>query len=245
MGFLGALLGAGIGWWLAGPLGVLVGAWLGSSINTGVMSNDDTPFGSDRQAKGGFIASLMVLIAAVIKADGHVRKIELDYVKSKLVALLGVETAQEAVLMLRDILKKDINIQEVSLQIRVNLDYSSRLELMHLLMGIAQADGVISNEEYNIIKIIGFNLGISSGDMNSILNMFGSTKNTVDSAYKVLEIEPTATDDEVKKAYRKLAMRFHPDKVAGLGKEIQESANDKFRKVQEAYEMIKTSRGMK
>lgn len=252
MGIFGALIGAGIGWWVGGPIGAIIGSWLGSSVSGSVHSSTSdgneydmggNPYtNSQRQARGGFVASLLVLIAAVMKADGQIKRSELDYVKSRLVALLGADQAQEAVLMLRDILKQNINIQDVTLQIRVNLDYSSRLEMLHLLYGIAKADGVVSSEEADIIRTIGNGLGISPNDINAILNMF---TDSVDAAYKVLEIEASASDDEVKKAYRKMAMRFHPDKVAGLGKDIQESANEKFRKVQTAYEKIKASRGMK
>ena len=65
-----------------------------------------------------------------------------------------------------------------------------------------------------------------------------------DSAYAVLEISPDATDEEVKSAYRRMAMKNHPDKVATLGPEVQKAAEEKFRKVQEAYETIKKQRGM-
>ena len=65
-----------------------------------------------------------------------------------------------------------------------------------------------------------------------------------DSAYDVLEISPNATDDEVKSAYRRMAMKNHPDKVATLGPDVQKAAEEKFRKIQEAYETIKRQRGM-
>jgi DnaJ like chaperone protein len=61
--------------------------------------------------------------------------------------------------------------------------------------------------------------------------------------YKILEVTPDASDSEVKKAYRKMAMKYHPDKVSHLGQDVKKQAEEKFRKVQEAYENIKKARG--
>lgn len=66
----------------------------------------------------------------------------------------------------------------------------------------------------------------------------------MDSAYKILEIEPSATDSEIKKAYRKMAVKYHPDKVAHLGKEIQKTAEEKFKAVSDAYSEIKKKRNI-
>lgn len=111
---------------------------------------------------------------------------------------------------------------------------------MHLLYGVAQADGEISIEEERTIEQIGAGLGLSAADCASIRAMFIAGKNWV---YEVLEVEPTATDEEIKKAYRKMAVKYHPDKVSYLGEDVQKSANEKFQKVNEAYEKIKKDRG--
>ena len=67
----------------------------------------------------------------------------------------------------------------------------------------------------------------------------------IEDPYKVLGVSPDASDEEIKKAYRKLAMKYHPDKVANAGESIRQQANDKFRSINEAYEHIKTLRGIK
>ena len=118
---------------------------------------------------------------------------------------------------------------------------ASRLQLLHFLYGVSQADGKVRPEEVRVIEEIAGYLGISSEDMTSIRNMFYADTN---SAYKILEVDPSVSDDEVKKAYRKMANKYHPDKVAYLGEDIRKAAGEKFRKVKDAYETIKKDRGM-
>jgi DnaJ like chaperone protein len=185
--------------------------------------------------------SLLVLVAAIMKADGKVVKSELDYVKQFFVSQFGPLSANEALRMLRDILKQDIPVRDVCLQISRNMDYSSRLQLLHLLFNISIADGTIHPSELDIIEKISGYLGINSSDLLSIRNMFVPE---TDSAFKILEIEPTATDEEVKKAYRRMAMKYHPDKVSHLGEEFRKAADEKFKKVNEAYEKIKKERNI-
>jgi DnaJ like chaperone protein len=64
------------------------------------------------------------------------------------------------------------------------------------------------------------------------------------SAYKILEVDPSVTNDELKKAYRKMAMKYHPDKVSHLGEDFRKTADEKFKKVNEAYEKIKKERNI-
>jgi DnaJ like chaperone protein len=84
-------------------------------------------------------------------------------------------------------------------------------------------------------------MDIPDRDFESVKNMFFRD---VNSDYKVLEIEPNASDDDIKKAYRQMAVRYHPDKVAHMGEEYQKGAKEKFQKIQEAYENIKKQRGI-
>ena len=64
-------------------------------------------------------------------------------------------------------------------------------------------------------------------------------------AYKVLEIEPSATDEEVRKAFRQLALKHHPDRVATLGEDVRRAAEEKFQQINNAKERIYKARGMK
>lgn len=239
MAKFGKWIGGGLGWAFGGPIGGLIGFVVGSLFDGASYSEQTVK--SKHTTKGGYVMSLLVLAAAVMKADGKVLKSELNYIKSFLVQNFGEASAQEAVKMLRDLLKQTIPVEAVSNQIKNNMNYSARLQLVHFLFGIAQADNVISSEEHSLIKHICDLMGINSSDYQSIEAMF---VHNIDSDYKILEIERSATDDEVKKAYRRMAMKYHPDKVSTLGADIQKAAKEKFQKVNEAYENIKKERNI-
>ncbi|MCF8227810.1 MAG: TerB family tellurite resistance protein [Bacteroidales bacterium] len=239
----GKWVGGGLGWAFGGPIGGILGFVFGSmydSMSSGAYEQSGPYAGQTRPAD--FSVSLLVLAAAVMKADERVLRSELDYVKSFLQRQFGQQAAAEQVRVLGEILKRDINLYEVCGQIRANMDYSSRLQLLHFLFGISSADGQFHPREVEVIEQIGNYLGLSSADFQSIKSMF--IKDT-SSAYKILEITPDATDDEVKKAYRKMAVKYHPDKVSHLGEDVQKAAKEKFQMVQDAYDKIKKERGIK
>ncbi len=243
MGKFAKWIAGGLGWAFLGPLGGIVGFVVGSMMDT---NNGQTgPAGSTTTRQphttttGGYVMSLLVLVAAVMKADGKVLRSELEYVKQFFVRSFGSSSAQEAIKMLRDLLKQNIPVADVCYQIQKNMDYSSRLQLLHFLFGIAQADGQVDTTEFKMIEHMAQNMGISSKDFESIKAMF--IANT-DAAYKILEVDANATDEEIKKAYRKMAMKYHPDKVSYLGEDFQNAAKEKFQKVNEAYESIKKER---
>ena len=230
-------LGLGAGWIFAGPIGGIIGLAIGSILDGNVQVKANT---SGRTTINDFAMSLIVLIAAVIKADGRIMKSEVDYVKSFLSKTFGEQAAAELTILLRDILKQDIEIDAVCTQIRGHLDHSSRLEMIHLLFGVSKADGDFHPDEVALIERISVKLGISQSDYKSIKAMFIEE---TDSAYKTLGIEKTATIEEIKKAYKRLAIEHHPDKVSYLGEEVQHAAKEKFQKLNEAYEKIKKEKG--
>ena len=241
MGRLGKWIGGGLGWVMGGPIGALLGFLVGSMMDSATVSIPEYTTTTRRTTPGGFGVTLTVLIAAVMKADGKVVKSELEYVKQFFTQQFGRDTAREATIMLRDLLKQDIPLPDVCRQIAQNMDYSSRLQLMHLLFNVSLADGAVNQSEQTIIERIAGYLGISSADFLSIKNMFIPE---TDSAYKILEIAPSASNEDVKKAYRRMAMRYHPDKVSHLGEDFRKTADEKFKKVNEAYEKIKKERNI-
>ncbi len=241
MGIFGKWLGGGLGFVMGGPIGGLLGFLVGSVIDSTTVHTSTYTTGNSGTRQGDFGMSLLVLVAAVMKADGSVVKSELDYVKQFFVRQFGQESAKQATLMLKDILKQDIPVRDVCEQIKGNMDYSSRLQLLHLLFNVSLADSTIHRSEIELLEKISTYLGVTSVDFISIKNMFIPE---TDSSYKILEIAPSATNDEVKKAYRRMAMKYHPDKVSHLGDDFRKTADEKFKKVNEAYDKIKKERNM-
>jgi len=137
-------------------------------------------------------------------------------------------------------IKQDIDVREVARQVGQHMDNAAKLQLLHYLFGIAMADGNVDKAEVDKIMEISGYMGVSVADFNSVKAMFYKD---VESAYMILQITAAATNEEVKKAYREMAKKYHPDRVASLGEEIRKAAEEKFQKVNEAYETIKKERG--
>ena len=244
MGFFLRMVLLGLGWAFGGPLGGIIGYAMGglfSGSNPRVIRSGVNDTFGNTEEKRDFNVTLLVLSAAVMKADGNVKRSELDYVKRFFLQNFGQQRAENYIKMLREILEKDYNLYEVSQQLGRYMDYASRLQLLHYLFGIANSDGRISQEELGVINTISDYMGITNSDFQSVKAMF--IKET-DSAYKILGIDPSATDEEVKKAYREMAKKNHPDLVSNLGEEVREAAEKKFQEVNAAYEAIKKQRGM-
>lgn len=235
-------IGGGLGWAFGGPIGGILGFMFGSMMDgSGNPLSGVTGGQTGRTRTGDFNISLLILTAAVMKADGRVTKNELNYVKEFLSRNYGAERSKQMVKILGDLLQQDYNIQDVSSQIRNYMDYSSRLMLLQFMFGIALSDGKSHTGEIDLIEQIAVNLGISASDLKSIKAMFIKDTN---SAYKILEVSPDATNEEIKKAYRELAKKYHPDKVSHLGEEVKKAAEEKIVKLNAAYEAVKEERGM-
>jgi DnaJ like chaperone protein len=235
-----------LGWAFFGPMGGLFGYAAGRLFNAVQFANAQAqrgPQAGPGAARNDFIASLLVLTAAMMKADGRATKAELDVVKQFFSQQFGLGIAQQALQMLRDLLQQDIPTGPVCAQIRAHMNYSQRMALLHFLFSIAHADGELHSAEDHLLSRLAAELGIRAGDIRSIAAMF-APKADPDADYRVLEILPQATDDEVRKAYRRMSMKHHPDKVAHLGPEFQKTATEKFQRVNAAYAAIKKSRSM-
>ena len=242
-------IGGGLGWAFGGPIGGLIGFAVGAMLDQMQGPQEDPSpqqrrvHGTGYTTGGDLTMSLVVLIAALMKADGKVTQSELDNVRRFFVRQFGQQQAAQLLIVLRDVLKRDIPLHQVCEQIRHNMPHAVRLQLLHYLIGLAHADGSVHRAELELLKRMAHEMGISDKDLGSLSAMFRTADPSA--AYQILEIPVTATDEEVKKAYRRMAMKFHPDKVAQLGEDVQKAAAEKFKKVQEAYETIQKQRGMK
>lgn len=271
---LGKIFGAGLGWILmGGPIGAIIGLAIGSAIDkksTAFLGSgdDDKIGGRHKTQKGDFTAALIVVSAAMMKADGKVLKSELDYVKRYFLKNFGTEVTNEKIKVLGEVLKQEIPLDEVCEQIKYHMRIAEKRLLLQYIFGISAADGEIAQSEMAMIESIAVNIGISEFEFQSMRAMFTQQYNrysnahshqqsnyqqrrpkrdngpSLDTCYQIIGVSSSATENELKKAYRKLAVKYHPDKVAHLGEAHVKTAEDKFQKVQEAYEKIKDSRGL-
>jgi len=250
-----------LGWVAGGPIGALMGIVFGSLVEQGLETINLLGSGTDGSGqqsqtyqrtyrtegysptaqRNSFMVSLLVLSSAVIRADGKTLQSELDYVKAFIRQNFGEAAVGDAMRILTELETKDINVYEVGTQIASYMNYSQRLQLFHYLAGIANADGNFCKQEKSVLESVASAIRLNASDAASVIAMYFKDS---DSAYAILEISPSATDEEVKSAYRRMAMKNHPDKVASLGPEVQKAAEEKFRKIQEAYETIKRQRGI-
>ncbi len=252
MGSFTKWLGAGLGFSLGGPIGAAIGFAIGSFV--GGFSDEDLNAEKREYQRslensenyvntqsGDFEMSLLVLASIVIKSDGKVDKRELDFVRIQFVNMYGKQRANNAFKLFSVIIKKQVSARQVCIQIRQNMPHASRLQLLHFLFGVAKADEfVVETEVEEIRKIAGY-LYINHRDFESIKAMF---YDATENAYKILEIDKSASNAEVKSGYRKMVKKYHPDKLQGLGEEHLKGANEKFQSIQSAYEKIKNERGI-
>ena len=228
-GILGFTIGGGI---FGGIIGYAIGSLLEKKVKTEYKGGEQ---------QGDFMMGLLILTAAVMKADGKVMKSELNFVKDFLAKNFGNDNLQNRIDILRNLLDKNIDVYQACEKIRTAFPYATKLQLLHYLFGIAVADSDCSKSEKDLIERIANLIGLSSADYKSIEAMYF---NVTDSAYVILQIEKTASDEEVKKAYKRMCIKYHPDKVAHLGEEAQKAANAKFQEINNAYEKIKKERNL-
>lgn len=254
MGNFTKWLGAGLGFTLGGPIGAAIGFAVGSFVDgfsIDEFNQEQIDYkgqgqtrsrrGTSNTQSGDFEMSLLVLASIVIKSDGKVDQSELDFVRSQFVNMYGKQRANSAFKLFSGVIKKEVSARQVCIQIREHMSHASRLQLLHFLFGIAKADGFVTESEVEEIRKIAGYLYINQNDYESIKAMFYDASGN---AYKILEITKSATNDEVKSAYRKMAKKYHPDKVQDLGEEHINGAKEKFQSIQSAYEKIKKERGI-
>lgn len=258
---IGTIIGSIQGGFVGGVIGFFCGSLLDRLFSPRIKVH------TQHYRRSDFIDSLLMLAASVMKADGRFARSELNYVKDYLVRMLGPEDAMDALHRLQEIMQKNYNVASVCSELRQSSSIHERLLILQFLFGLAQSDGELHPSEISEIEKIASLMGISRNDYESIKSMYtgyyqnygssyGSSSSsghssstyrshTLDEDYKILEVSPDASDEEVKKSYRNLAKKYHPDRVAHLGEDMRKQAEEKFSKLSQAYDNIRKSRGMK
>jgi DnaJ like chaperone protein len=254
MAWTGKLIGGGLGWALFGPLGALLGGVIGNAFDQrgapreipddyyrrrGYARQD--PVFSANPA-GSFMAALMALCAHVIRADGEVKGEEVRQVRA-FVAQAFPQDAADLLQVLKQLLERPIEVGPLCAQISRHLGYYERLELMQLLVAVARADGHINPAEQTAVLDVARRLGIREQDLRALFGAAAASPAGPD-PYEVLGLPREAGDEELKRAYRELAKKFHPDRVTHLGEEVRRFSEEKFKALQQAWERIKAERGI-
>ena len=183
-----------------------------------------------------FQLNLLALSALIIKADGKIEQKELNFVRNFFIGQYGKERADSIFKTFNTQIKKETQHLDQLTQVFVRQTaYETRLQILHFLFGIANADGNVSDVELQKLSQVASGMQLRLPDFESIKAMF--VKNT-DNAYKILEVDSNASLNEVKKAYRKMAKKYHPDKLRGQDPAMIKGAEEKFREVQKAYETL-------
>ena len=232
-----------VGYYLFRFPGALLGFFIGGMIdqlNSGTRTTFRTRFSTTQP--GSLQLNLLALAATVIKADGVVKAQELQFVRNFFITNYGKEQATMIFETFNEQMKKEVqNVADLARVFVSRTPYETRLQVLHFLFGVANADGNVAQSELDKISQIAAALGLRATDFESIKAMFFQE---TDSAYKILEITPNATDAEVKKAYRDMAKKYHPDKLQSQDSALIKGAQEKFQEVQKAYETIQKERGL-
>lgn len=232
-----------VGFMFYGFRGAILGFIIGSIIDSLTSRRGGFKIFTEeeRVTPGDFELHLLTLSAIVIKADGTISQQEMDYVRNYFVQAYGKERANAVFRTFNEVAKdRELDEARIGRFLAARTKYAARLQIVHFLFSIANADGRVSEAEAGKIRAIAGYLGIGVKDYESLHAMFFKT---TDNSYKILEIEKTATDAEVKKAYREMAKKYHPDKLQHMDEAYRKGAEEKFRRVQEAYEQIQKERG--
>lgn len=235
-------LGGGLGWALGGPVGALLGAAVGNALSD-FWSNDESGQ-KVPSSERDFHASLLVLASMVIKADGRVDERELSYVREQFKQWFGIERANEAFRFFKQVVQEQPALTTVCSEVRKHMSLQGRIQIVGFLFGLAYADGELQHSERQVIARIAQYLGLNQTDFDRQELLHRPAAKRLD-PYQVLGLAASASDSEIKSAYRKLVKKYHPDALQGMGDDVVKEAEATFRQIQSAYEELCTARGIK
>ncbi len=208
-----------------------------------------TSRGSQQEGeRNSYLFSLLLLSAHIINADQKIMHSEMEYVRRTLRNNFGpaAESQGNDILLRLFERQKQLGtalwteqIRQCCYQMVGAMSIEERLQLLAFLCEIAKADGKVAQSEDEEIRNIATWLSINPNEVDKLLHL-GTNK--LEDAYQVLGVSPDATDDEVKRAYRKMALQYHPDKVATLGDDVKAAAEKKFKEINAAKELIWAAR---
>lgn len=262
---IGKIIGGLLGFAAGGPLLAIIGVIIGHMFDRALKRTLHVSPDELRAIQTSFFNTLFMLLGHIAKADGRITETEIKLTESLMEKMgLSADHKREAIRLFKLGAEPIFNLDNVLRDFKFHSSRSPNLVQMLLvyLINLAMADGELHEKEEQILRQVAQKLGFSSFLFEQILRMiraqnaFGGEDqfntarpapgaNEVTLAYEALGVNPSATDAEVKKAYRKLMSQYHPDKLIGQGmpEDMIKAATERSQEIQKAYDVIKKSRG--
>ncbi len=255
---MGKLVGTLIGM-LFGPLGAIFGFMIGAFFDSKVKISTNSFFSTNFFSQNVFHDSFPILAAQITRAGG-VDKTSVLITKNIIIELFGKENAVPMMNKYKHFVENGYStflLQEACDNILYNVDHQSKIYIISTLLTILKANGTFSAQEVFSIQNISRAIGISGYEFENMLNHFknGNFRREENAnnysytykpdAYKILELNQNATSQEIKKQYRILCKKYHPDLTSLRPKHEQEKSGVKMRQINNAYQQIKKERGFR
>lgn len=268
MSWWGAALGGAFGYMLGGPLGALLGVALGRRFDKGLNGFGDfqAQVGDQERVQTAFFTATFAVMGHIAKADGQVSRDEIRMAEAIMTRMaLNDDMRKAAIGLFNQGKAADFNLDAVLDQFR--RECHRRRNLLQMFVEIqlhaSYADGELHEAEAQVLQYICSQLGISKMEFAHLEALVRNaqeftgagaqgqrssrppSRDRLADAYQVLGVDASATDAEVKTAYRRLMNQHHPDKLVakGLPEEMIDLATEKTQEIKAAYDTVKAARG--
>ena len=261
MSWWGKIIGSSLGFAMGGPLGALIGAAFGHQFDRGLTKLDRIQHfdvGDQQRTQAAFFTATFSVMGYLAKVDGHVSKTEIRMAEQIMAQMqLSTEQRKAAIELFTRGKQSDFQLDDVLQQFRQECHRRRNLLQMFLeiLITTALADEALHPQEHQALQHIAGVIGFNRRQLNQLIQMVqaqqsfaeerpAQKKTSLRDAYAVLGVTPSASDDEIRKAYRRLLSQHHPDKLVskGLPEEMIKLAAEKTHEIKTAYEQIKKAR---
>ena len=260
MSWWGKALGGAFGFMVGGPLGALMGIAFGHSFDRGMGQLEGGDWGEDKErTQAAFFTATFSVMGYIAKSDGRVSQEEIRLAEA-VMDRLGLDSEMRAAArkLFSEGKSDDFPVDEVMRQFRSETHRRTTLIQMFLEIQLqaAYADGVMHPAEKEALRGICGHLGIPAAQLDRLEEMlragFGragydaaATETSLQDAYRLLGVDESANDADLKKTYRRLMSQHHPDKLVsrGLPEQMIKDATEKTQQIKAAYELIRKSRG--